>query len=54
MKEEKKAKTGAVILSCPGCNEHPFQDKKYGNGKRVHSFGPSKRTCTVCGKTTKV
>lgn len=33
--------------------KHPFQDKRYGKGKRVHNDGGNKgdARCTVCGDT---
>ena len=36
--------------------KHDFQDKKYGKGNRVHTYGSKKNNgnaghaCTVCGK----
>jgi len=43
----KAKKTGTSILLCTCVNE--YQDKVYGNGKRVHNntFG-GKARCTVC------
>ena len=37
------------VLECV-C-EHPYQDKRYGKGKRL--FNPMKKgyRCTVCGRT---
>lgn len=38
---------GASIKKCT-C-EHVFQDRVYGNGRRVHTIGKDHTTCTVCG-----
>lgn len=40
------------ILACK-CN-HEYQDRKYGNGMRIHNFAPKAQQgggyrCTVCG-----
>lgn len=40
------------ILDCV-CS-HAYQDKKYGQGKRVHNPGKANYTCTVCGRKTPV
>ncbi len=43
-----------MILKCPSCLPHDYQDAKYGNTMRVHNPGKAKekgRTrwiCTVC------
>ncbi len=41
-----------MIISCPNCKSHPFQDSKYGANNRVHNqhSGSKKWTCTVCSK----
>ena len=46
-----------VIIDC-FC-KHPWQDSKYGVGKRVANYGPSRKgnggagyVCTVCGRHT--
>ncbi len=43
--------TGSRILRCT-C-KYPYQDKKYGTQKRVHTVSTKKETasCTVCGRT---
>lgn len=38
------------IKACNGCKPHPYQDKKYGPGQRVHNTGAKADKCTVCGK----
>ena len=50
----------SVIKKC-GCKGNPsyaseYQDKKYGNGNRIHNLDIKKTnaTCTVCGKITKI
>lgn len=40
--------SGVVIAPCV-C-KHPYQDKKYGTGLRVHNLGKKTKNCTVCGK----
>lgn len=40
--------TDCKIYPC-SCS-HSYQDKKYGEGKRVWNPGPSKWRCSVCGK----
>jgi len=38
-----------MILTC-AC-KHPFQDRRYGKGRRVHNEGTKHGPkCTVCGK----
>lgn len=40
---------GNSIVNC-AC-KHPYQDAKYGDGKRVATNGGgTKKTCTVCGR----
>ena len=43
---------GTKVIKCVCINE--YQDKKYGEQKRVHNIGGTKDeptyTCTVCGK----
>ena len=43
-----------IIKKC-NCN-HTYQDKKYGNNKRVYNLSErgDKGTCTVCGNTKSV
>lgn len=36
------------VTSCD-C-KHAYQDKNYGQGKRVHNIGKAAYRCTVCGK----
>jgi len=39
-----------MILHCPNCKQHEFQDERYGRNKRVHN--PTKNgdwRCTICG-----
>lgn len=45
-----------MVMTCKnpqGCKPHPFQDKEYGRGVRVHNVrglgGNSGTRCTVCG-----
>lgn len=47
-----------MILECPHCVAHEFQDKQYGTKKRVMNpiqtkGGHPEYRCTVCDKTTK-
>ena len=46
-KENNMINMGASIKKCT-C-EHVFQDRVYGNGRRVHTIGKDHTTCTVCG-----
>ena len=39
--------TSVKLCSCT----HPYQDKKYGKGKRVHNKGSDDWKCTVCGSS---
>lgn len=43
-----------VIIPCK-C-KHEYQDKKYGDGKRVHNVGGAGKeaSCTVCSSTKPV
>lgn len=34
--------------------KHEYQDNRYGKNMRVWNKGPSRKKCTVCGKTEKV
>lgn len=45
-------KDGCMIRPCPSCPPHEYQDKKYGQNKRVKNFSTAKKTwaCTVCSK----
>lgn len=48
---ENKDHTGknTAVLECV-C-EHPFQDQRYGKGKRLHNpRKDGKYCCTVCGR----
>lgn len=42
-----------MIIQCPTCKPHTYQDKKYGKNMRVHNVCKEhgKYRCTVCGKT---
>lgn len=44
---------GQVKMAC-NCAS-PYQDERYGKGIRIHTNGAGKKkTCSVCGKQTKV
>lgn len=44
---------GKVLPCHNGCRrKHPYQDDKFGAGKRHHTEGKNHYTCTVCGATT--
>ena len=47
-KPKKSKEDGAAILSCSCAS--PFQDARYGRGRRVFACAAKKRTCTVCGR----
>lgn len=50
-KVDAPKKDGTIILSCD-CN-HPFQETRYGHGKRLHnrSGKGGKAACTVCSRS---
>jgi hypothetical protein len=44
-----------AVKTCIADCKHEYQDKKYGEGKRVHNLkipgtGPQEYVCTVCRK----
>ena len=41
-----------IVRQC-SC-KHAFQDAQYKRGRRVHTTGEGKITCTVCGQVTKM
>lgn len=45
-----------MILRCPNCTPHEFQDKRYGRGMRIMNpcKGGTSVRCTVCGKETQL
>lgn len=46
--EKQEAKARSVIKACKCV--HPYQDKKYGAGRRVHTVAKDgMERCTVCG-----
>lgn len=54
MEKVKKIMAGSLVKDCT-CY-HEFQNKTYGQRKRVHTIGGTiespKYTCTVCGRLT--
>lgn len=42
-------KSNVLVARCKSCKPYPFQDKKYGVGRRVFTTGATQH-CTVCGK----
>lgn len=48
-KDSRSAKAGTIVGSC-FC-PHPYQDEKYGKGRRVFNIGRGQKgSCTSCGK----
>ena len=45
---------GTLVLRCPSCRPHSYQDKRYGDHMRVHNpkapkiNHPQEYRCTVC------
>lgn len=49
----------SVIQHCSNCEEHPFQDQRYGKNVRVQNpTGKMEKSgqcrCTVCGNVTSI
>lgn len=52
--ESQETKVSSTVIASCSC-KHPYQDQKYGHGKRVFNIGQKDKnkfegTCTVCGK----
>lgn len=43
-----------MIANCPNCKPHAYQDKTYGQNKRVMNPTNNSKRCTVCDKEVTV
>ena len=48
-KENSGGNSGTVIIMPHNCKPHPFQDQRYGDGRRVANKSDDGARCTVCG-----